>query len=36
VSALRRRVSMVFAVPTPLPGSIYANITYGLKLAGHP
>jgi phosphate transport system ATP-binding protein len=34
VSALRRRVSMVFAVPTPLPGSIYANITYGLKLAG--
>jgi len=34
VSALRRRVSMVFAIPTPLPGSIYANITYGLKLAG--
>ncbi len=34
VSALRRRVSMVFAVPTPLPGSIYANIVYGLKLAG--
>lgn len=34
VSTLRRRVSMVFAVPTPLPGSIYANITYGLKLAG--
>ena len=34
VSALRRRVSMVFAIPTPLPGSIYANIIYGLKLAG--
>jgi phosphate transport system ATP-binding protein len=34
VSTLRRRVSMVFAVPTPLPGSIYANIVYGLKLAG--
>ena len=29
VSTLRRRVSMVFAVPTPLPGSIYANIVYG-------
>ena len=34
VSALRRRVSMVFALPTPLPGSIYANLTYGLKMAG--
>jgi phosphate transport system ATP-binding protein len=31
---LRRRVSMVFAVPTPLPGSIRANLTYGLKMAG--
>jgi phosphate transport system ATP-binding protein len=34
VFALRRRVSMVFAVPTPLPGSIYENLTYGLKMAG--
>lgn len=31
---LRRRISMVFALPTPLPGSIYANLTYGLKMAG--
>lgn len=34
VFALRRRVSMVFAIPTPLPGSIYDNLTYGLKMAG--
>jgi phosphate transport system ATP-binding protein len=34
VFALRRRVSMVFAVPTPLPGSIYDNLTYGLRMAG--
>ncbi|MDA0242114.1 MAG: phosphate ABC transporter ATP-binding protein [Chloroflexi bacterium] len=31
---LRRRVSMVFAVPTPLPGSIYDNLAYGLRMAG--
>lgn len=31
---LRRRVSMVFAIPTPLPGSIRDNLTYGLKMAG--
>lgn len=31
---LRRRVSMVFAVPTPLPGSIRTNLVYGLKMAG--
>ncbi|MBX3060736.1 MAG: ATP-binding cassette domain-containing protein [Anaerolineae bacterium] len=31
---LRRRIGMVFAVPTPLPGSIYENLTYGLKMAG--
>jgi len=31
---LRRSISMVFAVPTPLPGSIYDNLTYGLKMAG--
>lgn len=34
VSDLRRRVSMVFAVPTPLPGSIRDNLTYGLRMAG--
>lgn len=34
VTHLRRRISMVFAVPTPLPGSIYENLTYGLKMAG--
>ena len=34
VSALRRRVSMVFAVPTPLPGSIYENLVYGPQMAG--
>lgn len=31
---LRRRVSMVFAVPTPLPGSIRDNLVYGLRMAG--
>ena len=31
---LRRRISMVFAIPTPLPGSIYENLAYGLKMAG--
>jgi phosphate transport system ATP-binding protein len=25
---------MVFALPTPLPGTIYSNLTYGLKVAG--
>jgi len=34
VAALRRRVSMVFAIPTPLPGSIRENLTYGLRMAG--
>lgn len=34
VISLRRRVSMVFAVPTPLPGSIRSNMTYGLRMAG--
>jgi phosphate transport system ATP-binding protein len=31
---LRRRISMVFAIPTPLPGSIRANLTYGPQMAG--
>ena len=34
VIALRRRISMVFAIPTPLPGTIRDNLTYGLKMAG--
>ena len=34
LTTLRRQISMVFAVPTPLPGSIYENITYGLRMAG--
>jgi phosphate transport system ATP-binding protein len=34
VNALRRRVSMVFAIPSPLPGSIWSNLTYGLTMAG--
>lgn len=34
VAALRRRVGMVYAVPVPLPWSIYDNLAYGLKLAG--
>ncbi|MEW5957707.1 MAG: phosphate ABC transporter ATP-binding protein [Chloroflexota bacterium] len=34
VPTLRRQISMVFAIPTPLPGSIRDNLTYGLKMAG--
>lgn len=34
IAALRRRIGMVFAIPTPLPGSIRDNLTYGLKMAG--
>jgi len=32
VTALRSRVGMVFEVPTPLPMSIYDNVSYGLRL----
>lgn len=34
VIQLRRSISMVFAIPTPLPGTIYDNMTYGLKMGG--
>lgn len=34
VSELRRRVGMVYAVPIPLPWSIYDNIAYGPRLTG--
>lgn len=32
VTALRRRVGMVFAVPIPLPDTIWGNVAYGPKL----
>ena len=34
VTELRRRVGMVFDVPTPLPLSIFDNVAYGPRLAG--
>lgn len=34
VTALRRRVSMVFARPVVLPMSVRQNLTYGLEIAG--
>ncbi|EOD56326.1 phosphate ABC transporter ATP-binding protein PstB [Aeromonas molluscorum] len=34
VSALRRRVGMVFQRPNPFPKSIYENVVYGLRLQG--
>ena len=34
ISALRRKVVMVFDVPTPLPMSIFDNIAYGPRLSG--
>lgn len=32
VTELRRRIGVVFEVPTPLPMSIYDNVSYGLRL----
>jgi phosphate transport system ATP-binding protein len=34
VTALRKRVGMVFQKSNPFPDSIHGNITYGLKIAG--
>lgn len=34
VTELRRKVGMVFSRPTPLPLSIYENVSYGLIMAG--
>jgi len=34
VTELRRKVGMVFDLPTPLPMSIYDNIAYGPRLSG--
>jgi len=31
---LRKRIGMIFALPIPLPRSIYDNVTYGPRLAG--
>ncbi len=34
VAQLRRRIGMVFAVPVPLPKSIYQNLAFGPRLKG--
>ncbi len=34
VTELRRKIGMVFEVPTPLPFSIFDNIAYGSRLSG--
>ena len=34
VTKLRRRVGMVFALPIPLPLTIYDNVAYGPRMAG--
>jgi phosphate transport system ATP-binding protein len=34
IEQLRRKVGMVFALPTPLPLSIFDNVTYGVKMQG--
>ncbi len=34
VAVLRRKLGMVFAVPVPLPGTIYENLTLGPRLHG--
>jgi len=34
VVGLRKRVGMVFALPVPLPMSIYGNVVYGVRLGG--
>jgi len=34
VVGLRKKVGMVFAMPVPLPMSIYENIVYGPRLSG--
>jgi phosphate transport system ATP-binding protein len=35
VVALRKKVGMVFAMPVPLPMSIYENVVYGPRLSGN-
>ena len=35
VVALRKKVGMVFAMPVPLPMSVYDNVVYGPRLSGN-
>lgn len=35
VTNLRKRVGMIFALPVPLPSSVFGNIAYGPRLAGN-
>jgi phosphate transport system ATP-binding protein len=34
VNELRRRIGVVFALPTPLPKTIFENVVFGLRVAG--
>lgn len=34
IEALRRKIGMVFALPLPLPLSIFENVAYGLRIHG--
>jgi phosphate transport system ATP-binding protein len=34
VASLRKRIGMVFQRPNPFPLSVYANVVYGLRVAG--
>ena len=34
VNELRRRIGIVFALPTPLPKTIFENVVFGLRVAG--
>jgi phosphate transport system ATP-binding protein len=34
VEALRKKVGMIFALPIPLPRTIYENVAYGPRMAG--
>jgi phosphate transport system ATP-binding protein len=34
VEALRRKIGMVFALPLPLPLSIFENVAYGIRMHG--
>jgi phosphate transport system ATP-binding protein len=34
IELLRKKVGMVFALPTPLPLSIFDNVTYGVRMHG--
>jgi phosphate transport system ATP-binding protein len=34
VEVLRRKIGMVFALPLPLPLSIFENVTYGIRMHG--